>query len=79
MASEQKPVERVLTQPSNDPRFSGARAVVERLLEAGHETYLVGGCVRDLALGRSPKDFDIATAATPDEVDAIFRWTMGVG
>ena len=79
MASPPNAVERSLAPPHDDPRFEGARVVVERLLEAGYETYLVGGCVRDLALGRSPKDFDIATAATPDEVDALFRWTIGVG
>ncbi len=42
------------------------------LLEAGHEAYLVGGCVRDIVLGREPKDWDIATEARPEEVQRIF-------
>lgn len=46
--------------------------IVRRLHAAGHETYLVGGAVRDLLLGVQPKDFDIATAATPEEVRAVF-------
>ena len=46
--------------------------IIERLNEFGHQAYLVGGCVRDLLLGRTPKDFDIATGATPDEITAVF-------
>ncbi len=42
--------------------------VVNRLHQNGHQAYLVGGCVRDLLLGRKPKDFDIATCARPSEV-----------
>ncbi|MBI5609358.1 MAG: hypothetical protein HY902_10820, partial [Deltaproteobacteria bacterium] len=37
--------------------------VVQRLRDAGHSAYLVGGCVRDLVLGLEPKDYDVATAA----------------
>ena len=44
-----------------------------RLKAAGYESYLVGGGVRDLLLGREPKDFDVATNATPEEVKALFR------
>ena len=47
--------------------------VVRRLRAKGHEAYLTGGCVRDLLLGRKPKDFDVATSARPEEVKAIFR------
>jgi len=47
--------------------------VVDRLQEAGFEAYLVGGCVRDLLLGRSPKDFDVATSARPRQVRRLFR------
>ena len=47
--------------------------VVARLRAVGHQAYLVGGCVRDLLLGRTPKDFDVATDAHPGEVRAIFR------
>jgi poly(A) polymerase len=50
-----------------------ALKVVYRLRQHGHQAYLVGGCVRDLLLGRTPKDFDIATSATPAEVRATFR------
>ncbi|MCP3060636.1 polynucleotide adenylyltransferase PcnB [Myxococcus sp. K38C18041901] len=50
-----------------------ALKVVLRLHQHGHQAYLVGGCVRDLLLGRKPKDFDVATSAHPNEVRAIFR------
>src|ERR1035441_8575237 len=43
-----------------------ARSIVARLRDAGHQAYLVGGCVRDLLLGRAPKDFDVATDARPE-------------
>src|SRR3974390_138807 len=45
-----------------------ATSIVRTLRERGFQAYLVGGCVRDLMLGREPKDFDVATDATPDEV-----------
>jgi poly(A) polymerase len=47
--------------------------IVETLQRGGFVTYLVGGCVRDLLLGRSPKDFDIATMATPRDISRMFR------
>ena len=50
-----------------------ALKVIHRLHSHGHQAYLVGGCVRDLLLGRTPKDFDIATSAHPGEVRAVFR------
>jgi poly(A) polymerase len=50
-----------------------ALKVLYRLKEAGYEAYLVGGGVRDLLLGLEPKDFDVATDATPEEVKAVFR------
>ena len=50
-----------------------ALRVISRLDRAGHEAYLVGGCVRDLLLGRDPKDFDVATAAHPRQVKRLFR------
>jgi len=53
--------------------------VTRRLQEAGFTTYWAGGCVRDMQLGRSPKDFDVATAATPDEVVSLFKRTRAVG
>jgi poly(A) polymerase len=50
-----------------------ALKVLYRLNEAGFEAYLVGGAVRDLLLGGAPKDFDVATNATPEQVRALFR------
>ncbi|MGZ3441768.1 MAG: polynucleotide adenylyltransferase PcnB, partial [Polyangia bacterium] len=50
-----------------------AAKVVRRLARSGFAAYLVGGCVRDLLLGRKPKDFDIATSATPPEIKSLFR------
>jgi poly(A) polymerase len=50
-----------------------ALRVLYRLNEAGYDAYLVGGAVRDLLLGGHPKDFDVATNATPDEVRKLFR------
>jgi poly(A) polymerase len=56
-----------------------ARAVVERLRAAGHQAYLVGGCVRDLLLGVRPKDFDISTSARPERVMELFPQSGLVG
>ena len=53
--------------------------VVRKLLAAGHEAYLVGGCVRDLCLRRRPKDFDVATSATPEEIRRVFRNSRIIG
>lgn len=53
--------------------------VVERLQKAGYQAYLVGGCVRDLLLGFEPKDFDVATSATPEQVRAEFRNARVIG
>ncbi|MEW6353365.1 MAG: polynucleotide adenylyltransferase PcnB [Pseudomonadota bacterium] len=50
-----------------------ALRVINRLHNAGYEAYLVGGCVRDLLLGRVPKDFDVATNAYPEQVEQLFR------
>lgn len=47
--------------------------VLYRLNKSGYEAYLVGGCVRDLLLGREPKDFDVATDASPEQVKNVFR------
>ncbi len=56
-----------------------AAKVVRRLARHGYEAYLVGGCVRDLLLGRSPKDFDVATSARPDDVRTLFRNSRIIG
>ena len=60
-------------------RNAAAVRVLETLLHAGYESYLVGGAVRDLLLGREPKDFDIATAATPEQVTKLFRRSRIIG
>jgi poly(A) polymerase len=56
-----------------------ALKVLYRLHKAGYEAYLVGGGVRDLLLGREPKDFDVTTNATPEEVKALFRNSLLIG
>ncbi len=56
-----------------------ALKVVRKLLANGHETYLVGGCVRDLYLRRRPKDFDVATSATPEQIRKTFRNSRIIG
>src|SRR5436305_337449 len=53
--------------------------VVRRLREAGHEALWAGGCVRDELLGLTPKDFDVATSARPEQVRQLFRRTVAVG
>jgi poly(A) polymerase len=64
-----------------DPTLVDERAlsVVHTLKQAGHETYIVGGAVRDLLLGLRPKDFDVATNATPEEVKSLFRRAFIIG
>jgi len=56
-----------------------AEKVVRRLVRHDFEAYLVGGCVRDLLLGRAPKDFDVATSARPDDVRRLFRNSRIIG
>ena len=53
--------------------------IVKTLREAGHEAYFVGGCVRDLVRKKTPKDFDIATDATPEKIQSLFPKTIPVG
>jgi len=57
----------------------GARKVCEVLAGHGHQAYVVGGAVRDLMLGIQPKDFDVATDATPDEVHKLIRRSRLIG
>jgi len=56
-----------------------AVSIVERLQQAGYEAYVVGGCVRDLLLRLSPKDYDVATSATPEQIRAEFRNARIIG
>lgn len=57
----------------------GARKVTDGLQAAGYQAYVVGGAVRDLLLNRIPKDFDVATDATPEEVRRVFRRSRIIG
>jgi len=64
-----------------DPTLVDRRAVdvVRTLQDAGYEAYVVGGAVRDLLLGLRPKDFDVATTATPEQVKSLFRRAFIIG
>ena len=66
LTRDQHPVSRQLLSPS-------ALKVLYRLNKGGFDAYLVGGGVRDILLGQKPKDFDIATNATPEEIKGLFR------
>ena len=76
-----KRVEVPVSQHHINRDFIDPRAIetVETLPDAGFETYIVGGAVRDLLLGLEPKDFDIATEATPEEVKRLFRRAFIIG
>jgi poly(A) polymerase len=71
------PAPRIITRAEHNISRSdispNALRVLYRLKEAGYHAFLVGGCVRDLMLGRHPKDFDVATDALPDQVRTLFR------
>ncbi|GAA5786595.1 poly(A) polymerase I [Chitiniphilus shinanonensis] len=58
---------------------SGALKVCDRLQDAGYDAYVVGGAVRDLLLGKHPKDFDVATSATPEQVKHVFHRARIIG
>lgn len=66
------------SEQPNDRR-EDALAIVRALVDAGHVAYFAGGCVRDALLGQQPKDYDVATSATPDAVRRLFRRAQGVG
>jgi poly(A) polymerase len=65
----------------NTPVTARERAVsiVERLRQEGYEAYFAGGCVRDMLLDKPPQDYDIATSAHPEDVQALFEETIPVG
>ncbi len=63
----------------DNPKYKAAREIVVALRAAGHQAFFAGGCVRDLLLGIEPKDFDVATSATPDVVMEMFAKTYSVG
>jgi poly(A) polymerase len=76
-----KPVTLGPKEHSIDPKLlsSNAVRVTQTLQEAGFKAFVVGGAVRDLLLGHKPKDFDIATNATPEQVKRLFRRAFIIG
>ncbi|MDT8998242.1 polynucleotide adenylyltransferase PcnB [Paucibacter sp. APW11] len=76
-----KRVEIGVEQHGIDPNLLDERGVrvVRTLTDAGFEAFIVGGAVRDLLLGRRPKDFDVATNATPEQVKGLFRRAFIIG
>ena len=64
---------------TNHENWEKVKEVCDRLIEAGFETYLVGGCVRDSLLHRSINDFDVATSASPKQVHDLFERVILVG
>ena len=62
-----------------NPQYLAALRVVRTLREQGQDAYFAGGCVRDLLLGTQPKDYDVATAARPEQVMQLFPRTEAVG
>ncbi|MBR3307676.1 MAG: HD domain-containing protein [Lachnospiraceae bacterium] len=58
---------------------AGAAEILERLRDAGYEAYVVGGCVRDCLLGRTPADWDITTSARPQQIKELFKHTVDTG
>jgi len=70
---------RASMQDLSAPLAAAGRALGTRLREAGRRAWIVGGAPRDLCLGRSPGEIDVASAARPDEVEALFERTVDVG
>jgi tRNA nucleotidyltransferase/poly(A) polymerase len=63
----------------NHIQWSAVKEVCRRLKESGYQVLLAGGCVRDLLMNRTPNDFDVATNATPDQVEELFPKAVTVG
>ena len=80
-----KPVKKAAVYTQDEHRInlsdvdSQAIYIIERLQANGYESYIVGGAVRDLILGRRPKDFDIVTAAAPGKIKKLFRNSRIIG
>lgn len=68
-----------MTLPTRLEIPAAVLAIATRLQDAGHDTWCVGGAVRDALRGDAQSDFDLATAATPDQVQALFKRTVPVG
>ncbi len=60
-------------------KATAAKEVLRALRQGGHQAYFAGGCVRDRLRGVEPKDFDVATSARPEQVQALFPKTVPVG
>src|SRR5690606_21690103 len=58
--------------------YDTAKAAAEVLQRHGYEAYIIGGAVRDLKLGRKPKDFDLVTSATPEQIHAISDFAKSI-
>lgn len=71
--------EEMVSGESFEAMQAAAVEVVRRLVDAGHQAVFAGGCVRDMQLRQTPKDFDIATSARPEEVQALFPKSRSVG
>ena len=61
------------------PAWQGMCQVIKTLLSAGYQAYLVGGGVRDMLLGKAPKDLDVTTSATPEQISALFEKAIPLG
>jgi len=72
-------LQRVAVNVNESGISQAAREVVQILQKAGHEAYLVGGCIRDLLIDILPKDFDVATSAEPEVVKELFRRCRLIG
>ena len=68
-----------VTEISIAEKETHAREIARQLRAAGHAALFAGGCVRDGLLGRAPKDFDLATSATPDQLEQLFKRTVATG
>ena len=77
-----------MARPAHDPTAAAAdpaalrraaTGIVQRLQQAGHQAVFAGGCVRDRLLGTEPSDYDIATSALPEAVEALFEHTIPIG
>lgn len=68
-----------MNQASEPALLGGATSVIQTLKAAGHLALLAGGCVRDSLLGKTAKDYDVATSARPEEVIRLFPGALTVG
>jgi len=80
-----KPIKKALVYTRDEHGINSAdvdeqaAGIVRKLKDAGYETYIVGGVVRDLILGKKPKDFDIVSGASPTRIKKIFRNSRIIG